>query len=77
MGADSATVYFPEFGAEDSYAIQMLNADGTWKTLKTEVEDADARTREGVSEAAADAGLRVHSGELDSWQDLHHSCRER
>ena len=55
VGADSATVYFPEFGAEDSYAIQMLNADGTWKTLKTGVEDADARTREGVSEAAADA----------------------
>ncbi len=46
-GESSATIYWPDFGAEDVYVVQFEKADGTWRTVEKDVEPADLSTVEG------------------------------
>ena len=39
-GDSSATIYWPDFGTEDVYVVQFEQADGTWKTVETDVDPA-------------------------------------
>ena len=41
---ESATVFWPDFGADDAYVVQFEQADGTWKTVEDEVDPADLLT---------------------------------
>ena len=46
-GDQSATIYWPDFGAEKNYVIQFEQADGTWKTVEKDVVAADLSSVEG------------------------------
>ncbi len=46
-GDQSATIYWPDFGAEDVYVVQFEQSDGTWKTVEKDVEPADLTGVEG------------------------------
>ena len=46
-GDESATIYWPDFGAEENYVVQFEQADGTWRTVEKDVEPADLSSRRG------------------------------
>ena len=46
-GDDSATIYWPDFGAEENYVVQFEQADGTWRTVEKDIVPADHSEIEG------------------------------
>ncbi len=46
-GDESATIYWPDFGAEENYVVQFEQADGTWKTVEKDVDPANLSAVEG------------------------------
>ncbi len=51
-GDASATIYWPDFGAEKNYVVQFEKADGSWKALDAEVAPSDNSTGEPLISAA-------------------------
>ena len=46
-GDQTATILWPDFGAEENYVIQLEQVDGTWKSVEKDVEPADTSLIEG------------------------------
>ena len=46
-GDGSATIYWPDFGTEDAYVVQIQKANGTWRTVSTDVEAVETTDLEG------------------------------